>query len=127
MANSTGMPDDLRRQIEDALDRGHVERLPSDPPPRRSAPRSAPSFPDLRPRSPRDLLLFGGLVALAGWVFRFPFSQEVLFFGLLCVVVAALSFLIRPQGRTQRFWRGRPVDLPPDSWTDQLYRLLYRG
>ena len=62
-----------------------------------------------------------------GWVFRSPYSQTVLLIGIICVVVALLSMLIRPQGHSQHYWRGRPVDLPPESWTDRLYRLLYRG
>ena len=138
MAGSPGLPDDLRKQIEDALAAGQVDRLPNAPPPRSNpspgrAPRSnpspgrAPRLPDLRPRSPSQLLLVGALVALVGWVFRFPYSQEVLYVGLVCVGIALLSMLLRPQGHSQHYWRGRPVDLPPESWTDRLYRLLYRG
>lgn len=127
VAESSGLPEDLRRQIEDALARGQADRLPRPPPPRRAASSRRRRFPDPRPRSPQQLLLVAALVALAGWVFAFPFSRELFYLGLLGVVVAVLSLLIRPQGRAQRYWRGRPVDLPPESWQERLYRLLYRS
>jgi hypothetical protein len=129
MSGSTDLPEDLRRQIEDALAKGQADRLPSEPAPRSSPPprRAGPRLPDLRPRSPKELLLVGILVALVGYVFRFPFSSQLLLFGAVCCVIALLSFLLRPHGRSQPYWRGRPVDLPPETWTDRLYRLIYRG
>jgi hypothetical protein len=129
MAGQPDLPEDLRREIEDALAQGHVDRLPSEPPPRpRPLPRrTGPRLPDWRPRSPKELLLVGALTALVGYMFRFPFSPQVLWIGLLCIAVALLTMLLRPQGRSQHYWRGRPVDLPAESWTDRLYRLLYRG
>src|SRR5438477_12038897 len=68
MASQSDLPEDLRKQIEDALAKGHADRLPSQPPPRRRpAPRGAAArLPDWRPRSPRELLLVGALVALVG-------------------------------------------------------------
>jgi len=129
MASQPDLPDDLRKQIEDALAEGHVERLPAGPPPRRAPPPrpSGPRLPDWRPRSPKELLLVGALVALVGWMFHFPYSPQVLLIGVICIVMALLTMLLHPQGRSQRYWRGRPVDLPAESWTDRLYRLLYRG
>ncbi len=124
MAGRAELPEELRKQIEDALRAGQVDRLP----PPRPAPRQPPRWrlPDPRPRSPQQLLLLSALVALAGWVFNFPFSRELLYLGLLGVAVALLSMLLRPQGGHRRYWRGRPVDLPPQSWHDRVYRLLYR-
>ena len=129
MSKSGDLPEELRKQIDEALAEGHADKLPSGPPPRsrREPPRRPPSVPDPRPRTPKELLLVGALVALVGWVFRFPYSQTVLLIGIICVVVALLSMLIRPQGHSQHYWRGRPVDLPPESLTDRLYRLIYRG
>ena len=127
MAQQSDLPEDLRKQIDEALAQGHVERLPSGPPPRPLPRRANPRVPDWRPRAPKDLLLVGALTALIGWMFRFPFSHQVLLIGLACVGVALLSMLLRPQGGGQHYWRGRPVDLPPESWTGRLYRLLYRG
>jgi hypothetical protein len=127
MSGSPELPEELRKQIDDALAQGKADRLPSGPPPRREPPRRAPAWPDPRPRTPSQLLLVGALVALAGWVFRFPYNNVVLLIGLACVAVALLSLLIRPQGRARHYWRGRPVDLPPESWLDRLYRLIYRG
>lgn len=129
MSGSPDLPEDLRKQIEDALARGNADRLPSEPHPRPvPPPRSeGPRLPDWRPRTPKELLLVGLLVALVGYVFRFPFSPQLLLFGLVCCAVAIVSYLLRPHGRQQHYWRGRPVDVPPDSWTDRLYRLLYRG
>jgi membrane associated rhomboid family serine protease len=82
--------------------------------------------PDPRPRSPQQLLLVSALVALAGWVFALPLSRELLYLGLLGVAVALLSLLLRPQGRSRRYWRGRAVELPPATWQERVYRLLYR-
>src|SRR5437764_6005921 len=79
MAHSSDLPDDLRKQIEDALAAGQAERLPGAP--RRARPPRRPRLPDPRPRSPSQLLLISALIALAGWVFRFPFSREVLWIG----------------------------------------------
>ena|SRR5215212_1418929 len=126
MAESGELPEPLRKQIDDALHEGQADRLPQAPP-RRLPSRRGPSLPDPRPRSPQQLLLVGALLALAGWVFVFPLSRELLYLGLAAVAVALLSLLIRPQGQVQRYWRGRPVDLPPESWQERLYRLLYRG
>ena len=127
MAGQPDLPDDLRREIDDALARGQADRLPSEPVRRPPPRRPAASLPDWRPRKPSQLLLVGALAALVGWMLPVPFRQEVLWIGLALAAVALLSMLLRPQGRTQRYWRGRPVDLPAESWTDRLYRLLYRG
>jgi len=127
MAHSSDLPDDLRKQIEDALAAGQAERLPGEP--RRAPPPRPSRLPDPRPRSPSQLLLISALVALAAWVFHstLPYSREVLWLGLAGVAVALLSLLLRPRGRPHHYWRGRPVDLPPENWTDRLYGLLYRG
>ena len=129
MSQSPELPEELRKQIDEALAEGQADRLPNSPPPRprREPPRPSPSLPDPRPRSPKQLLLVGALIALVGWMFRFPNSGTVLMIGLVLVGVALLTMLLRPQGRPQHYWRGRPVDLPAESWTDRLYRLIYRG
>jgi hypothetical protein len=120
------LPEQLRKQIEEALAKGQADRLPNKPPAR--PPRfTLPRLPDPRPRTPKDLLLVGLLLALAGWMFRFPFSQPVLYVGLVCTAIALLSMLVRPHGSAPRYWRGRPIDSPPTNWLDRLYRLLYRG
>lgn len=125
MASSGELPEDLRRQIEEALQAGQADRLP----PPRPAPPRPPRWrvPDPRPRSPQQLLLVSALVALVGWIFALPFSRELLYLGLLGVAVALLSLLLRPQGRSRRYWRGRPVELPPETWQERVYRLLYRN
>ncbi|HLI29090.1 MAG TPA: hypothetical protein VKZ60_18635 [Chloroflexota bacterium] len=124
MAGRADLPEDLRKQIEEALRAGQADRLP---PPRAAPPRRPRvALPDPRPRSPQQLLLVSALVALAGWVVVFPFSRELLYLGLLGIGVALLSLLLRPQGRSRHYWRGRPVDLPPASWQERVYRLLYR-
>ncbi|HEY7065556.1 MAG TPA: hypothetical protein VII06_29045 [Chloroflexota bacterium] len=129
MASQPDLPDDLRKQIEEALAEAHVERLPAEPAPRRAPPPrpAGPRLPDWRPRTPSQLLLFGALAALVGWMLPVPFSRQVLLVGVICIAVALLSMLVHPQGRSQRYWRGRPVDLPSESWIDRLYRLVYRG
>jgi hypothetical protein len=127
MAGQSELPDELRKQIEDALAEGQADRLPREPARRPAPRRPGPRLPDWRPRSPSQLLLIGALAALVGWMFHFPYSQQLLLVGLALVAVALVSMLVRPQGRAQHYWRGRPVDLPAESWTDRLYRLLYRG
>ncbi len=120
------LPDDLRKQIDEALAQGQADRLPREPA-RRPPSRSSPHLPDIRPRAPKDLLLVSLLVALAGWMFPFPFHAQLVVAGLAGAGIALLSMLLRPQGRHQQYWRGRPVQLPAHSWTERLYRLLYRG
>lgn len=128
MAGQPDLPEDLRKQIEDALAKGQADRLPSEPAPRPPPPprRAGPELPDWRPRSPKELLLIGALIALVGYMFRFPFSAQVLLLGLGCIALALLSMLLRPHGHSPHYWRGRPVELPPETWADRLYRLLYR-
>jgi hypothetical protein len=127
MAGSSELPDELRKQIEDALAQGRAERLPGAPQPKSRPVRPSTRLPDWRPRTPKDLLLIGVLAALVAWMLPIPFKQEVLVLGVVLGGVALLSMLVRPQGRQQRYWRGRPVELPAEGWTDRLYRLLYRG
>ncbi|HLH26426.1 MAG TPA: hypothetical protein VK066_28230 [Chloroflexota bacterium] len=129
MSRQPDLPEDLRKQIEDALARGHVDRLPAEPAPRRLPPPRPAGLhlPDWRPHSPSELLLAGALIALVGWMFRFPYSSQVFLAGLVCIALAVLTLLLGPRGRSQHYWRGRPVELPPETWADRLYRLLYRG
>src|SRR5689334_4962645 len=106
MAGSPELPDELRKDIEEALARGHVERLPRDAPGPRPRPAPRPRLPDPRPRTPKELLLVGALAALVGWMFPavIPFAREIFFIGLVLVGLSLLSMLIRPQGRPQHYW-----------------------
>jgi hypothetical protein len=126
MASSPELPEEIRKQIDEALARAHAERLPSERPTPRPPPRVL-ALPDWRPRTPKDLLLVGLLLALAAWMLPLPFRPQLLLIGLVLVGVALLSMLLRPHGRSQPYWRGRPVSLSSDSWAERLYRLLYRG
>ena len=119
------LPDNVQRQIEDALEQGRIDRLPREPS-RRPRPRRASPLPDPRPRSPNQLLLIGVVVALIAWFLRPPYAEPLLYVGMVAIGIALVSLLVRPQGQAQRYWRGRPVDLPPHGWPDRLYRLLYR-
>src|SRR4051812_34816677 len=67
MSEPTDLPENLRKQIDDALARGDADRLPPEPPPRPRRPARRPprSLPDPRPRNPQQLLLISALIALA--------------------------------------------------------------
>ncbi len=46
--------------------------------------------------------------------------------GIALIVLAGISYLMRPRQREQ-YWRGRRIDLDgPPSTVERLYRLIYR-
>jgi hypothetical protein len=92
---------------------------------RRQRRRLIFALPDLRPTSPKPLILGGLALALVGWLL--PVVHVALTIGLVLAAFGGLTALMRPQGR-RVYWRGRPLDLPAEeTWATQLYRLLYRG
>ena len=96
------------------------ERVPRARPPARAASRLA----DLRPASPGQLALVGGGLWLAGVLV--PALGTLVLVGLMLVLVAGLSLLIRPRAR-EMYWRGRRIELGGErAWGERLYRLIYR-
>ena len=99
---------------------GQRERVPRE----RPAARAAPRLMDLRPDSPGQLALVGGVLWLAGTLV--PVLGALALVGLALVLVAGLSLLIRPRAR-ETYWRGRRIELGGEpAWGERLYRLIYR-
>jgi hypothetical protein len=46
--------------------------------------------------------------------------------GVLCVIVAVLTYWLLPHGQVRKYWRGRYLDIPTGQWQERLYRLIYR-
>jgi hypothetical protein len=91
---------------------------------RRRLPALRARLPDPRPTAPGQVALVGlGLILLG---LALPAARPALLAGALLLLLALLSGMIEPRGRTVT-WRGRAIDLPPEPrWTDRLYNLLYR-
>ena len=90
----------------------------------RPAARAAPRLMDLRPDSPGQLALVGGVLWLAGVLV--PALGALMFIGLALVLVAGLSLLIRPRAR-ETYWRGRRIEVGGEpTWGERLYRVIYR-
>lgn len=89
-----------------------------------STERDSVRLPDLRPASPGQLAVVGGLLCLAGLLA--PALGILTLAGLAALLVAGLSFLIRPRTR-EMYWRGRRIDLGGEPWWgEHLYRLIYK-
>lgn len=79
---------------------------------------------DLRPSSPGQLALIGVGLWLAG--FFVPALGFLSLLGVVALVVAGLSMLVRPRTR-EKYWRGQRIDLDGEpSVGERLYRLIYR-
>lgn len=123
MAESPELPDRIKRDLEDALREGGVDKLPARPRRKRQPVRLG--FPDPRPRNPGQLVLIGvGLILLA-YLLPIPFKAQISIAGILCIVVAVVTHLVQPQGHVQKYWRGRFLDIPSGDWQEKLYRFIY--
>jgi hypothetical protein len=86
--------------------------------------RDAPSLVDLRPSSPGQLALIGGGLWLAGMLI--PMLGFFTLVGLALVVVAGVTYFMRPKSR-EMYWRGRRIEVGGEpTWGERLYRTLYR-
>src|SRR4051812_38464405 len=122
----------IERDLEEALRRGGVERLPAGWPGARRARGLGGLALDPRPSSPVQVMLAGGVLLLARWLGLFALLHLGLLaaplgtLGVILLAVGVLTWLMRPR-RREMYWRGRRLDLEPDrSWQARLYRLLYR-
>jgi hypothetical protein len=118
------LPDRVKRDLEEALREGGVDKLPSRPRRQRRAPRLA--FPDPRPRTPGQLVIIGVVLFLLGQIVFRPWQGQLTLVGLLCIAVAVGTYLMRPHGNVQKYWRGRYLDIPDGTWQERLYRIIYR-
>lgn len=117
------LPDRVKRDLEDALREGGVDKLPSRP--RRQRRPFKLGVPDPRPRTPAQLVMVGVALFLIGILVR-SWQGYLIPAALLCVAIAVATYFMRPQGHVQKFWRGRYLDVPDGSWQDRLYRIIYR-
>jgi hypothetical protein len=123
----------IQRDLDEALRRGGIERLPAGWPQQRTNRRRGGLGFDPRPTSPVQVMVFGGALLLARWLGLFALFQLGFLagplgtVGLVLLAIGFLTWLIRPR-RREMYWRGRRVDLEPDrSWQARLYGLLYRA
>ena len=108
------------------MDRGTSKPQSHSEPTSRQRPAAwaAPRLADLRPASPGQLALIGGGLWLAGVLV--PAFGALVLVGLTLVLVAGLSLLIRPRAR-EMYWRGRRIEVDGQStWSERLYRAIYR-
>ena len=124
MTDNAQLPERIQRDLEEALQHGGVDKLPSRPP--RKRPRFRLGLPDPRPRNPGELILIAAVLIAAGIVLPPPFKAYLIFAGFLCGIVAVITYFIQPEGHVRKYWRGRYLDVPTGGWQEQLYRLIYR-
>ena len=125
MSEEPQLPERIRRELEEALREGGVDKLPSRSRRRRFSFRLG--LPDPRPANPGQLVLIGVGLFLLGYLLHLPFWPQLMLIGILCVVVAFVSHLVQPQGYQQKYWRGHWLEVPNGTWQERLYRILYRS
>lgn len=123
--------DNIQREIEDILRRKQFGEGPPPAPRPRPAPPSGGGLGRLRPQSPKQVMIAGGILLLLhflGLARMFGLGSLPLTVGLILLGFGFVTYLIRPIGGTGRYWRGERIELPEDrAWTARLYRLIYRG
>lgn len=124
MAEPTELPDRIKRDLEDALREGGVDKLPKQPRRKRGAFRLP--VPDPRPRNPGQLVLFAALLFVVAYLLPVPFRGQLYLASFACVALALFTYFMRPYGQRPRYWRGATLNMPPGSWQERLYRLIYR-
>jgi hypothetical protein len=122
--------DRLSRDLADALQHAHADELAHSS--TRPAAWASGALPDLRPTSPLQVLIVGGVLVLGRALGLYhllgldALSQALNTLGLLILAFGVITWLMRPP-RRQMYWRGRRIDLDPSrSWPHRLYRLVYR-
>lgn len=123
MAEPKELPERIQRELEEALREGGVDKLPNRP--RRGHRRFRFSIPDPRPRTPGQLVLIGAGCFLVAYLLHI-FVAQLYLAAFLCVSIAMATHFLHPHGSGPRSWRGKYVILPPNSWQERLYRLIYR-
>lgn len=118
------LPDKIKRDLEEALRDGGVDKLPARP--RRKRRPIKLGFPDPRPRTPAQLVIAGVILFLIGQILLRPWQGHLTLAALICVGIAVATYFMRPQGHVPKFWRGRYLDVPDGTWQERLYRIIYR-
>ena len=79
------------------------------------------------PISPAKLALIGGVLAVVGLLAPIPLLRSLSLVGLAVLVVAVVwMFISRARSQPSAYWRGRPVDEPPQGVWDRFRRWLSR-
>ena len=124
MAEPAELPDRVKRDLDEALRDGGIDKLPSRPH-RQRAPFTLSRL-DPRPRNPGQLVLIGAALFAVGFVFWVPGLKGVFMAaGGLCILLALITYMLQPQGYKQKYWRGRWLDVPSGRWQERLYRIVY--
>lgn len=124
MADPTELPDRIQKDLEEALRHGGVDKLPNRPrPPRR---RWRVGLPDPRPKNPGQLVLFAVAIFVITYLLPVPLKPQLFLASFLMVGLAMVTHLMNPNPPGPRRWRDRFITLPPNSWQERLYRLIYR-
>lgn len=124
MAEPTELPERIQRDLEEALRHGGVDKLPNRP--RRPRRGFRIGFPDPRPKSPGQLVLFAVGLFLVAYLLPIPLKPQLLMASFVLVGVAMVTYLINPNPSGPRRWRDRTITLPPSSWQERIYRFIYR-
>jgi len=125
MAQPNELPDRIKRDLDEALREGGIDKLPSRPPRRRRRFFSTAML-DPRPRNPGQLVLIGVGLFLIGYLLKVPGWSYFIMAGVACVLVAVATHLMQPHGYRPKYWRDRPINIPSDRWQERLYRFIYR-
>lgn len=122
--------DRIEREVEDILRAKDFGTGPSPAP--RSRPRPAPrsrgnGLERLKPRSPVQVMIAGGILLLLEYVGVLRFLGGLAgIFGLFLLLLGVVTYFMRPTG-TRKYWRGELIEMPEDhAWTARLYRFIYR-
>ncbi len=124
MPEPTELPERIQRELEDALRHAGADKLPSRPGPKRRSFRL--SLPDPRPKNPGQLVLIGVGLFVVAYLLH-VFTAQLLLVSFVCVGVALFTWWTYPTGHGTKLWRGSPMSLPPSSWQERLYRIVYRA
>ena len=124
MSADPQLPKRIREDLEEALRDGGVDKLPNRP--RRQRRKLRLRVPDPRPRNPGELVIIGAALFVAGLLPFVPFRFHLMGAGVLCLIVAFVTWRLQPHGHIRKYWRGRYLDVPTGQWQERLYRLIYR-
>lgn len=124
MAEPTELPERIQKDLEEALRHGGADKLPNRPP--RPWRQFRLGFPDPRPKNPGQLVLFAVAIFLVAYLLPIPFRPQLILASFLMVGIAVVTHLANPNPAGPRRWRDRYITLPPNSWQERLYRIVYR-
>ncbi|MBI4492388.1 MAG: hypothetical protein HY690_06300 [Chloroflexi bacterium] len=113
----------FERDLDQALRQAGADKLP----PARRRWRSAGLALDLRPASPGQVMLAGGILVALQWLGLAFFLHGLAgTLGLALLGFGFLGWLLRPR-RHEAYWRGRRIEWDEGpTWLERLYYCFYR-